>query len=462
MLIGDLDSPMTQAEDTDPRLQRQFMRRTVHWRTERALPGDRAVTSTPGDPPIDRVPAGDLAADEHSARVERITRGADLAPVAELLTEHRSEILGRWLEVTSRQPFHRNRRDRAVADHLPHLVDGLLAVLRRTAPRDAVYEAPLDDDTVLEAARQHAFVRFEQGLGAADIVTEFRLLRHEISRAMRRYLDSSESPGDIVAAELVVNDALDGATALSMSALSDRVEEVRSDFLATTLHDAGQPVATAKLSIQLAEQSLRRPEPDVARALDAFRRADRSLDRMTVLLRRLADASRLALGAIELRHAETGLGQVARRVVEDLDPETARRITVTGDDDDSGLWDSAALEQVMANLLANAVKFSPPDSPIDVQIVGRPDEVELAVRDRGTGLAAEEFETVFRRFGRSKEARAKGVEGHGLGLYLSRGIVEAHGGSISVESAGHGKGSVFRVVLPRHPVPPEADQFESQ
>jgi signal transduction histidine kinase len=277
---------------------------------------------------------------------------------------------------------------------------------------------------------------------------------------MRRYLDTSESPGDIVAAELIVNDALDGATALSMSALSDRVEEVRSDFLATTLHDAQQPVATAKLSIQLGERALEREDPDVPRALDAMRRADRSLDRMTVLLRRLADASRLALGAIELRHAETGLGNLARRVVEDLDPETARRVSVTSDEDDTGLWDSAALEQVVANLLANAVKFSPPGSPIEVNIAARPDEVELSVHDHGTGLRAEEFDMVFRRFGRSKEARAKGVEGHGLGLYLSRGIVEAHGGSISVESAGPDTGSVFRVVLPRHPLPPEAEEFE--
>lgn len=403
----------------------------------------------------------DPSSDEAAKRVERITRGADLAPVADLLTARRTEILERWLKVTSRQSFHRGRRDRAVADHLPHLVDGLLAVLRRTAPRDAEYQAPLDDEGVLDAARQHAFVRFEQGLGAADIVTEFRLLRHEISRVLRLHLDESESPADVVAAEIVVNDALDGATALSMSALSDKVEEVRSDFLATTLHDAQQPVATAKLSIQLAALSLDRPDPDVARALDALRRADKSLDRMTVLLRRLADASRLALGAIELRQAETGLANVARRVVDDLDPETARRISVSSDGDDSGLWDSAALEQVVANLLANAVKFSADDSAIELEIIGRDEEVELAVRDHGIGLPAEEFERVFRRFGRSREARDAGVAGHGLGLYLSRGIVEAHGGRISVESEGSGSGSVFRVVLPRHPVPPEAEQFDS-
>jgi len=410
---------------------------------------------------LDRSSARDADADQHRERVEKLTRDADLGPVADVLTARRTEMLDRWLEVTRRQPFHKGRRGRAVADHLPHLIDALLDVLRRTSARDARYEAALDDERVLDAARQHAFVRFEQGLGAADIVTEFRLLRHEISRVLRLYLDESESPADVVAAEIVVNDALDGATALSMSALSDRVEEVRSDFLATTLHDATQPVATAKLSIQLAQRAVAQPNPDLERAKDALVRADNSLDRMTVLLRRLADASRLALGSLELRHAETGLVLVAKRVVDGLDPDTARRISVSGDDDDSGLWDSAALEQVVANLLANAVKFSPADTPIRVHVASRDSEVELAVSDQGAGLRPEDFDKIFKRFSRSREAREGHVKGQGLGLYLSRGIVEAHGGRITVESEGLGKGATFRVVLPRHPMPPEAEQFET-
>ena len=377
-----------------------------------------------------------------------------------MLEARRDEILARWVEVTRRQLFHHGRREHAVADHLPHLIDGLVAVLRRTAPREADPEAPLDDERVLEAAKNHAFVRFEQGLGAADIVTEFRLLRHEIGRAVRLYLDPDESPADVVAAELIINDGLDGATALSLSALTDRVEEVRADFLATTLHDAQQPVTTAKLSIQMAERALSTENPDVAKVGDALRRANNALDRMTVLLRRLADASRLALGSLELRHAETGLGEVVRRVIEDLDPENAQRVRLGDPLNDGGLWDSSALEQVVANLLTNAFKFSPAGSPVDIEIADAGDEVELAVRDRGDGLRAEEFERIFQRFGRSREARDSGVEGQGLGLYLSRGIVEAHGGRIWVESDGSGTGSTFRLALPRQPRPPEADQFE--
>lgn len=410
---------------------------------------------------MERTPDTTPSPDEQAERVEGLTKGADLAPVAEVLGTRRDEILTRWLEVTRRQAFHQGRQSRAISDHLPHLFDGLLAVLRRTAPRQARFEAPLDDEHVLNAAKDHAMVRFEQGLGAADIVTEFRLLRHEISRAMRLYLDESESPADVVAAELVVNDALDGATALSMSALSDKVEEVRSDFLATTLHDAQQPVTTAKLSMELAARALQGPNADIARALDALRRAGNSLDRMTVLLRRLADASRLALGALELRHVETGLAVVVQRVVDELDPETARRVRMTAAEDDGGLWDSAALEQVVANLLTNAVKFSPADSPIEIDITSLDDEVELTVRDQGAGLRPETLEGIFGRFTRTREAREAGVAGHGLGLYLSRAVIEAHGGRISAESGGPGTGSVFRVVLPRHPTPPEAEQFET-
>lgn len=181
---------------------------------------------------------------------------------------------------------------------------------------------------------------------------------------------------------------------------------------------------------------------------------------MTVLLRRLADASRLALGSLELRHAETGLGEVVRRVIEDLDPENAQRVRLGDPLNDGGLWDSSALEQVVANLLTNAFKFSPAGSPVDIEIADAGGEVELAVRDRGDGLRAEEFERIFQRFGRSREARDSGVEGQGLGLCLSRGIVEAHGGRIWVESDGSGTGSTFRLALPRQPRPPEADQFE--
>ena len=397
----------------------------------------------------------DISAAVNEERVARLTRGADLAPVAEVLRARLEEILERWLTIAREQPFHRLRPDRAVADHLPHLMEGLVTLLERTAPRAAEPEAPLDDARVNEAATEHSVMRFEQGLGAADIVTEFRLLRHEISRVLRLYLDESESPADVVAAELIVNDALDGATAMSMQALTNKVEEVRADFLATTLHDASQPISAARLSVEMAQRAVEQQAPDLTKASDALHRALRSLDRITLMLSRLADASRLALGSLELRHEDTGLGVIVQRVIDGLDPNAARRVTLADRDDEGGLWDAAALEQVVANLIGNALKFSPPDAPIEIVVSGDPDEVLMVVRDHGRGLQPADFERIFQRFIRSREAQDGDVAGQGLGLYLCRGIVDAHGGRIWVESEGEGKGCTFRVLLPRRP--PDGD-----
>ena len=135
-----------------------------------------------------------------AGRVESFARGSDLGEVARILAQRRDEIVGRWGEVTSRQAFHLGRRQRVVADHIPQLFDALVALLQRSAPRWTEHGPPLDDPAVLRAARDHARTRFEQGLQAADIVVEFRLLRQEIGRALRLHLASDVPTGDVIGA----------------------------------------------------------------------------------------------------------------------------------------------------------------------------------------------------------------------------------------------------------------------
>jgi PAS domain S-box-containing protein len=151
-------------------------------------------------------------------RVEAFVQGADLGRVAALLAAGRDGILRRWLEATRLQSFHALHPDRAVADSIPRLFDALVAVLERAAPRTVDPDAPLDDPAVHAAAQEHARVRFEQGLGPADVLTEFRLLRQEIGRELRERL-SGAAAADVVGAELLVHDALDGAATLGLAAL---------------------------------------------------------------------------------------------------------------------------------------------------------------------------------------------------------------------------------------------------
>jgi PAS domain-containing protein len=152
--------------------------------------------------------------------------GPDLAPATRVLAQHRQEILDQWLARAAEQPFHRARPVGAVADHIPRLFDALVDLLRTRGAGPPV-APPLDDPAVLVAADEHARARFAQGLGPTDVATELRLLRQEIWRALRRYLDRSVSSEDVLAAELVINDGLDSAVTTTLLALRAREEEHR-------------------------------------------------------------------------------------------------------------------------------------------------------------------------------------------------------------------------------------------
>lgn len=388
---------------------------------------------------------------EAEDRVRRFTHQADLSAVAAVLARMRDTILERWLAVTSSQPFHRHRTRPAIADHMPHLFDALVVLLHRAAPREIQVDATVGDDALLSAAREHARQRFQQGLQPADIVTEFRLLRHEIGRALRARLDGDAAIADVVGAELVIHDALDGAITLALEALTRHVEEVRTEFLATTAHDVLQPVTGVKGQLQLVERALSRPEPDIGRAIELLHRAGGQIDRLTRLVRALAEASQLALGRLEPHPAWTDLVHLVQAAIERLDPDTAERIVVDvrPGSEAIGWWDAGLLDRVIENLLSNALKYSPPDSPVQIMIRATSDDASLAVRDQGVGLSVEELAMLFRRYGRTATAAGGSVPGQGLGLYLCRGIVEAHGGRIWAESEGPRQGSAFFVCLPR-------------
>ncbi|MGI9147992.1 MAG: ATP-binding protein [Chloroflexota bacterium] len=386
-----------------------------------------------------------------ATRVGPIADGADLAWVAEALAERRADILDRWREVTARQAFHKGRRALSVADHIPELFDAIVDLLQRTAPPLVLCDGPIEDPAVLMAAREHARVRFEQGLCAADVVTEFRLLRQEVGRAIRAEVDDAAPTGDVVGAELLVHDALDGAIGLALNALSVHLEEMREEFLATTIHDVQQPIAAIKGNLDMAIRQLGRPDLNIARVAAILRRADAETNRMSLLLGTLSDASRLRLGRLEPRLADADLGAIMQGYLDRLDPDAAGRVEVEtpAEADLRGCWDPDLLERVIGNLVSNALKYSPADQPIQARLASSQDSVRLSMTDRGMGMAEDELPRLFSRYGRAGAALAAGIEGHGLGLFLCKGIVQAHGGHIWAESAGAGSGMTVVMVLPK-------------
>jgi signal transduction histidine kinase len=143
--------------------------------------------------------------------------------------------------------------------------------------------------------------------------------------------------------------------------------------------------------------------------------------------------------------------ELLRNAVGRLDPDTAARVKLdlTGELNAIGEWDPAFVERVLANVLSNAIKYSPPGMPVDAIVWNEGEAVRLAVRDRGIGLAPDELERLFQRSARSRGAVQQGTQGLGLGLYLSKGIIDAHAGRIWAEAPGRGQGTTLHVLLPR-------------
>lgn len=404
-----------------------------------------------------------------TTRVEAMTQDADLSWVVDLLSARRDEILTRWLQATADQPFHSSRAQWAVADHVPHLFDALVGLLTRYSDSSRNAGVPLEDPDVLAAAQSHARVRFEQGFIAPDVVTEFRLLRQEIGRAVRLYVSDGSPTTDVIGAELLLHDALDGAVFLALTTLNEHevarrraeitLEEERAvasgerlAFFATLGHDLKNPLTVAIGVMQLLrrqEQGGRlAPEHLGERLLSiesALRRSALRVDELMDLARR-NDAEVMALHL-----APVDLVDLVREVIVAYRAVDARHEIVLEPSPSSliGSWDRDRLERSIDNLVNNALKFSPDGGHVAVAVserrAGAGREALVTISDQGLGIPADEREEIFERFGRGSNVAA--VPGSGLGLWSVRRIVEQHGGTIAVTSQ-IGKGSTFSVRLP--------------
>jgi len=235
--------------------------------------------------------------------------------------------------------------------------------------------------------------------------------------------------------------------------------KLKDEFLAVVSHELRTP-----LNAILGWTTLLRDGAEDANELkEGLDTIDRNAHSQARLIDDLLDVSRIISGKVRLRISEVDLRTVALAVLEGLRPAAAARgvklALLATNDAAEVLGDPDRLEQVMWNLVNNAIKFTPRGGNVEISIERAGSSVALEVRDTGQGIRADFLPRIFDRFSQQDASTTRGQSGLGLGLSITRHLVELHGGTITARSAGEGQGATFRVEIPMVAVREFRDQL---
>ena len=223
-------------------------------------------------------------------------------------------------------------------------------------------------------------------------------------------------------------------------------DRLKDEFVALISHDLRTPLTSIMGYLELVRDDDNLTEEQVG----FLAVADRNADRLLRLVNDLLFVARFEAGQLDLKPTELDLAAVVRQSVEESGPRAAAggvELTCEASDVSSVQADKGRMFQLVENLVSNAIKFTPAGGDVRVSVTPVNGVVRLEVADTGIGIESDEQQRLFERFFRASTASEHQIPGTGLGLYITRAIVEAHGGSIAVRS-DPGEGTSFRVELP--------------
>jgi signal transduction histidine kinase len=226
------------------------------------------------------------------------------------------------------------------------------------------------------------------------------------------------------------------------------LEKLREDIFAMAWHDMHTPITVIRGHAELLQRRLASGDRDRSAFKAAASLIMKHADRLAELLTALFDIRCLEAGVLTVARWPMDLTALVREVTDGMRPTARHEIVVSADEGVVGEWDERRIQQVLTNLVANAMKYSPEGSTVAVSVTTDETTATVRVRDEGIGLDDGELAQLFGRGYRAESVRT--VRGAGLGLYLSNGLVTAHGGRMWAESLGHGSGSTFCFTLPLH------------
>lgn len=225
---------------------------------------------------------------------------------------------------------------------------------------------------------------------------------------------------------------------------------VRDQFLSVASHELKTPLTLLLGNVQLLRRRTRDAVKLTERDYRSLNVIETQVSRLNTLINALLDISRIQSGQLSIEALSLDLCALARRVVEEVQPTLSAQHTIVCEAEDEPLYingDGVRLEQVLHNLIGNAIKYSPQGGFVRVQVEQRNDRVCLIVRDQGIGIPQSALPHLFQRFFRAANADQHQISGLGVGLYVVKKIVALHGGTVTV-SSNEGTGSVFTISLP--------------
>jgi signal transduction histidine kinase len=374
--------------------------------------------------------------------------------LADFIDGNLSRIVQEWEQfAATRLPAAERMKPLELRDHVEEILRACAADLRTPQSRAEQSQkskglAPIVPNAPETAAQTHAILRAKGGFDIEQLASEYRALRASV---LRLWFDTH--PPELSALDDVVrfNEAIDQALAESLAFFSRHVERVRNLLLGMLGHDMRTPLQT----IQLTAHALANLGDEGSVSKSAARLIA-SGAQIQSLLDDLLDFSRTQLGlGIRVTPRPTDFALLCAEELEQIraaHPDRRIELAVTGDC--SGSWDARRLRQVITNLVVNALKYAePPDEPVRVRLHRQGNEVRFAVRNAGTlpqaGNATGLFEPLRRGGAERLEASDSSL---GLGLYIVKEIVCAHGGDVHGHSEG--RETVFTVALPCAPLRP--------
>jgi signal transduction histidine kinase len=358
-------------------------------------------------------------------------------------------ILSEWDKFAAEQlPAARGMNAAALRDHAEELLRAVAKDIRAPQTSEQQSQKSKGQAVRMEGAPQtaaeiHAFLRAQSGFDINQMAAEYRALRASVLRLWAAAAD----PGFADYAEMVrFNEAIDQAVAESIAFFGTKLTQERNLFLGMMGHDMRSPLHVIQLSASYLSQL------DIGdRVSVAASRIVKSGAQLKALLDDLIDFNRTNLGlGIHIAPIGVNLANLFADALEQVrigHPDRTIELEVIGDV--AGTWDPHRLQQVLNNLVLNALKYGLADAPVKVVLVGMPGEVEFRVHNRGPRIEQSALDQIFDPLVRGDEVRGNSANDGslGLGLHIAREISAAHGGHIAVRSDE--METVFAVRLPR-------------